>query len=40
MLSEDFHFVIIGEIFRGRIINVVLEFLLSDLKIFSSGYPL
>ena len=32
-LSEDFHFIIIGEIFMGRIIKVVPEFLLSDLKI-------
>ena len=40
ILSEDFHFIIIGEIFMGRIIKVVPEFLLSDLKIFSNGYPL
>ena len=33
ILSEDFHFIIIGEIFMGRIIKVVPEFLLSDLKI-------
>ena len=40
MLSEDFHFIIISEIFRGRIIKVIQEFLLSDLKIFINGYPL
>ena len=40
MLSEDFHFIIMSEIFRGRIIKVIPEFLLSDLKIFINGYPL
>ena len=40
ILREDFHFIIVGEIFRGRIIEVIPEFLLGDLKIFINGYPL
>ena len=40
MLSEGFHFIIVSEIFRGRIIEVIPEFLLGDLKIFINGYPL
>ena len=40
ILREDFHFIIVGETFRGRIIEVIPEFLLGDLKIFINGYPL
>ena len=40
ILSEDFHFIIIGEIFMGRIMKVIPEFLLGDLKIFINRYPL
>ena len=40
MLSEGFHFIIISEIFSGRIMKVIPEFLLGDLKILVNGYPL
>ena len=39
MLSEGFHFIIISEIFSGRIMKVIPEFLLGDLKFFIKGYP-